>query len=335
MVTESTQPLVTFGANIYFFRLLLAGTIGLDRFIFLRGMLEQTVSGASMLTSSISRLHEVMINLENFTLVYDTPPAIPNGTVKAEAPLSIYFDNVSFSYPVNSTKVLDGITFIINTGDKLALVGENGAGKSTLLKLLLRQYLPTEGTITVNGVNIKDIELDSYYSAISNLSQGYILVDHLPIGDNLTIGITRDCTNDELYKATDLVDATNFIKKLPHQLETRLDTSFDDGNNLSGGQRQRLVIARALLQNGDILILDEPTSAIDAKAEYTIFNNIYKSQANKTTLIVSHRFSTVRKADQIIVMDQGKITEYGSHDELLKYGGLYKEMFEAQAEGYK
>ncbi len=332
---EAAQPLVSFGANIYFFRLLLTGTIGLDRFIFLRGMLEQASSGATQVANSVQRLHELSINLQNFSDIYDTPPAIPNGNVEVHRPLTIEFKNVSFTYPGTNQSVLNDVSFVIAPGSKLALVGENGAGKTTLIKLLLRQYLPTKGTITINGTDIRDIKQESYYSAISNLSQEFLIVQHLSIKDNLVMGLDSEPSDDAIYKTTDLVDATDFVQKLPHKLNTRLDTSFDDGTNLSGGQKQRLGVARALLRNGDVMILDEPTSAIDAKAEYTIFNNIYKSHAGKTTLIVSHRFSTVRKADKIIVMEQGKITEYGSHEELLKHGGLYKEMFEAQAEGYK
>jgi ATP-binding cassette subfamily B protein len=201
--------------------------------------------------------------------------------------------------------------------------------------LLLRQYLPTQGTITVNGVDIKDIQLDSYYNAISNLSQDFLIVDHLSIKDNLLMGIDRKVPNSEIQDAAELVGASNFIAQLPHKLNQRLDPSFEDGTSLSGGQRQRLGVARALLRDGDMMILDEPTSAIDAKGEYLIFNNLYKSHADRTALIVSHRFSTVRKADKIIVMEKGKITEYGSHEELLAYNGLYKEMFEVQAEGYR
>jgi ATP-binding cassette, subfamily B, bacterial len=332
---DAVQPMISFGANIYFFRLLIAGTIGLDRFIFLRDMLAQASNGATRMAGSIQRLHELSINLKNFSEIYDTAPVIPDGHVKVNRLLTIEFKNVSFAYPGTDQLILDDVSFLITPGSKLALVGENGAGKTTFIKLLLRQYLPTEGTITINGTNIRDIKQDSYYSAISNLSQEFLIIPHLPIRDNLVLGLIDEPSDKDIYKITDLVDATEFVKKLPHKLSTRLDASFDDGINLSGGQKQRLGVARALLRNGDIIILDEPTSAIDAKAEYSIFNNIYKSHAGKTTLIVSHRFSTVRKADKIIVLERGKITEYGTHEELLKHGGLYKEMFEAQAEGYK
>lgn len=333
--TGLVEPTVTFGANIYFLQLLVNGALSLDRFIFLRGLLEQASSSATSIVSSIQQLHETAIGLENFNLVFNTQPAIVNGSEKVTVPLTVEFKDVSFAYPNTTENVLDGISFVIVPGSKLALVGENGAGKSTLIKLLLRQYLPIKGSITVNGVDIKDVEQDSYYKAISNLSQDFLMIDHLSIRDNLLMGIGGNVPDEVLDNAAEMVGAKGFIAKLKHGYDQRLDPSFDDGTGLSGGQRQRLGVARSLLRKGDLMILDEPTSAIDAKAEFTVFNNIYKNHGAKTTLIVSHRFSTVRKADKIIVMESGKIIEYGSHQELVGYGGLYKEMFEVQAEGYK
>lgn len=332
---EVIQPLVSFGANVYFFRLLLLGSIGLDRFIFLRGMLEQAVMGATSLSGSVQHLHELSLDLQNFSEIYETPPAIKDGSIKLAKPITIEFRNVSFSYPGSDKLVLNDFSLVMKAGSKLALVGENGAGKSTIIKLLLRQYLPTSGTILVNDTDIKDIQLESYYELVSNLSQEFMLIDHLTIRDNLLIGIQSNVSDSAIRVVTDLVGASEFIDKLPNGLNTRLDKSFDDGTNLSGGQKQRLAIARALLSNGDLMILDEPTSAIDAKAEYSILNNIYKKHAGKTTLIVSHRFSSVRKADTIIVLDEGKVLESGTHEELINNNGLYKEMFEVQAEGYR
>lgn len=335
ILADIFQPLISFVANIYFLRLLLLGSLQLDRFIFLRSMLEQAANNASRLTDSVRRLHEVGINLDNFAELYNLQPAIPNGTVKVAAPLTIEFKNVSFHYPNAKELALKDVSFLIVPGSRLALVGENGAGKSTLIKLLLRQYLPTSGTIEVNGHDIREIDQESYYNAIGILSQDFLIVAHLTIRENLTLGAKGTFTDDEIFTVTDQVDASSFIRKLPKGLRSQLDSSFKDGSNLSGGQRQRLGVARTLLRRSDVMILDEPTSAIDAKAEYKIFGNIYKAHAGKTTLIVSHRFSTVRQADRIIVMEHGEITEYGSHEELLAYGKLYKEMFETQAEGYK
>ena len=332
--TELAEPLTGTIATMLFFRSLVAGTIALDRFIFLRGLTEQLVGSVSAIANSLQSMDQRFIELDNFKTILDITTDLPNGTVIVDRPLTIEFSNVSFRYPTADENTLDNISFVIVPGSKLALVGENGAGKSTLLKLILRQYLPSSGQILVNGIDISEIEQESYYSAISNLSQDFLTVSHLTIEDNLTLGID-DPEEDKMHHALKLVGADGFVEKLKHGLHSRLDTSFKDGTDLSGGQLQRLGVARAILRDGDIMILDEPTSAIDAKAEFSIFNNIYLEHEGRTTLIVSHRFSTVRKADAIIVMADGKIIEYGSHEELLDFGGLYKEMFELQAEGYR
>lgn len=334
-VSNLVGPIATFLANVYFFRLLVAGSIGLDKFIFLRGILDQAATSALSLALSIDQLHEISIDFGNFNEFYYTEPKIPSGSKEVKRPLTIEFKNVSFKYPGSSSLALKNVSFKIVPGSRLALVGENGAGKTTLIKLLLRQYLPTEGEIIVNGVNIKDVEEDSYYKELSILSQIFLIINHLTIRDNLTIGIDREIKDQEIFSALDMVGIKDFVQKLPNGLSQRLDSSFKDGSSMSGGQIQRLGVARSLLRSGDIMILDEPTSAVDAKAEFSIFNNIYKQHADRTTLIVSHRFSTVRKADKVIVMDKGKIIEYGSHEELMEHQGLYKEMFEIQAEGYR
>jgi ATP-binding cassette subfamily B protein len=334
-ITSITPPLVSLGATVYFLGKLIGKNLALEQFLFLRNIIEQSTNSAATLANSIDRLHEISINLNALGEVQNTPPAITDGTVKVTRPITIEFQNVGFTYPGSTEPVLQNVSFLIAPSSKLALVGENGAGKSTLIKLMLRQYLPTEGQILVNGIDIHDIEQSSYFASISNLSQDFLIVHHLTIQDNLTLGVPKKPNDAAIKEALELVGANSFVNKLPHKLLQRLDSSFDDGTGLSGGQIQRLGVARSLLRGGDILILDEPTSAIDAKAEYSIFNNIYRAHAGKTTLIVSHRFSTVRKADKIIVLQGGSITEYGTHAELIDYGGLYKEMFEAQAEGYK
>lgn len=333
--SQIVDPLLSLGATFYFLQLLIKGAITLDRFIFLRGLIDQASSAASMIATSFQRLHQTAVEMSSFIEIYNMKPTLPNGTTKIVAPLTIEFKHVSFTYPGATKPALNDISFLIVPGSRLALVGENGAGKTTLIKLLLRQYVPTTGEILVNGTPIQQLEQSSYYRHLSNLSQDFLMVQHLSIHDNLLMGLSGNVDDKTIYNALKLAGADGFVKDLPNQLNQRLDPSFDDGTGLSGGQRQRLGVARALLRNGDIMILDEPTSAIDAKAEYSIFNNIYKYHAAKTTLIVSHRFSTVRKAEKIIVMEHGKIIEYGSHQELMDHKGLYKEMFETQAEGYK
>jgi ATP-binding cassette subfamily B protein len=334
-LAELFRPIISLSANIYFFQRLLAGLLSFDQFIFLRGMIEQSTNASQQFGSSIQRLHDLSIKLDNFHTVFATKPVIPRGTVKPEPPLSVRFEDVSFTYPGSEVAVLQNLSFAIQPGDKVAVVGENGAGKTTLIRLLLRLYLPSRGTIWVNDTDMAAIDQQSYTALLSNLSQQFFMISHLTIEDNLTIGLAKKPSHAQIDQALELVGIADHVRSLPHRLKTRLDSSFDDGTNFSGGQQQRLGVARALLRGGDILILDEPTSAIDAKAEYKIFNNIYAQHEAKTTLIVSHRFSTVRKADKIFVMEGGTISAQGSHDELMKQSSLYREMFEAQAEGYR
>lgn len=333
--SQMIDPLISLSATFYFLQLLLRGAITLDRFIFLRGLIDQASGAASLMATSFQRLHQTAVEMSSFIDIYNMEPTLPNGTVEVSAPLTIEFKNVGFTYPGATKPALSDVSFVIAPGSRLALVGENGAGKTTLIKLLLRQYLPTKGEILVNGTPIQQLEQSSYYRQMSNLSQDFLMVQHLSIHDNLLMGLNDTVDEKAIYSALKLAGADNFVKELPNKLNQRLDPSFKDGTGLSGGQKQRLGVARALLRKGDVMIMDEPTSAIDAKAEYTIFNNIYNYHGTRTTLIVSHRFSTVRKAEKIIVMEQGKIIEYGSHKELMNHAGLYKEMFETQAEGYK
>ena len=334
-VVQLVYPLVNFGANVYFFRLLLRSALSLDNFVFLRGLMESTVLATTAFAKAGNSLHRMAIDLQNFNEIYATQPTIEDGKVEIRSPLTIEFKEVSFSYPGADTMVLQDVSFKVIPGQKLALVGENGAGKTTIIKLILRQYLPTRGTITINGINIKDVQTASYHANLSNLTQEFLLVSHLSISDNLLIGLDDKLTDKQIYQATDSVGITELIKALPEQLETRLDASFENGTDLSNGQKQRLAIARTLLHNADMMILDEPTSAIDANTENFIFKNLYRAYTNKTILFIGHRFGAVRKADQIIVLQAGRIIESGSHQELLDNSNLYASMFENQAQAYQ
>ena len=186
----------------------------------------------------------------------------------------------------------------------------------------------------VNGINIVDVEEQSYYRALSCLSQNFLSVSHYTVRENIVLG-SYNVQEAEIEQACELAGVDEFLPNLKKGLDTRLDSSFDDGGDVSGGQLQRIGVARSLLRDSDVLLLDEPTSAIDAKAEYKIFSNIYKHHGDRTTIIISHRFSTVRKADTIMVIEKGRVTEYGTHDELIAFAGTYKEMFDLQAEGYR
>jgi ATP-binding cassette subfamily B protein len=216
-------------------------------------------------------------------------------------------------------------------------VGENGAGKTTLIKLLIGAYQPDDGMIFIDDEPLEMIEKESYLNQIGALFQDYSRYEFATLAENVWYGdINAKMDKKKIRSALEQAGLGTLEKKLPKGFDQLLSKTYDKENaaNLSGGQWQRIGIARTFFRSPNILLLDEPTSAVDAKAEYQIFQNILESQKDRTTVIISHRFSTVRKAKKIMVLDHGRMIESGTHSELIKRGGLYKEMFELQAEGY-
>lgn len=324
-------------SNIWFLRMAMAGTLSLESFLFLRGLLQQSTSSGNALASTIQSVHKNFIEVKNLRVILESKPLIVDGTIELPQSESLYiqFKNVCFQYPNEKNLSLNNVSLDIKSNSKIALVGKNGAGKSTIVKLLLRQYLPTSGQILVNGRDIQSLAINSFYDRVSTLMQNFSLIEHLSIAENIRLGVNKHLTLDEIREASKKSGADDFIKKLRRGYDQRMLNVYEDGSELSGGESQRISLARTLVRQSDLLILDEPTSAIDAKGELEFFNNVYESHRGKATLIVSHRFSTVRTADTIIVLDGGAIVDFGSHAELMQRGGLYKEMFDIQAEGYK
>lgn len=312
----------------------------LGDFNFLRSAIEQFANSNKSFMFTIAKLYEHNLYISDlFKLLSTTnkiqvkPNAIKVNNLKAP---NIEFRNVSFSYPKTRKKIFDNLNIKINSGEDIALVGENGAGKSTFIKLLLRFYDVDDGEILINGVNIKDIDLESFYKKIGILFQDFNKY-YYPVKENIAIGdISNPIDLNKVIESSIRSGAYEFIDKYKYKFEQILSRDFEHGIEPSGGQWQRIALARAFYRNANILILDEPTSAIDAKGEYEIFQEIQKLQEEKTTIIISHRFSTVRNADKIYVLENGKIIEQGTHDELMFVNnGKYKKMFELQAEGYK
>lgn len=244
-------------------------------------------------------------------------------------------EDLSFKYKGSERVVLNIPKLEIRKGEKIAIVGHNGAGKTTLIKLLTGIYNTEKDSIRINGKAMNEIDINSWIRLIAVLFQDYTTYEHLTVRENLLLGLkVGDKLDDNaLWQALEMADA-EFVKSYPKGLDTILSEKYDNGIRPSGGQWQKISIARYFLRNSEVLILDEPTSAIDAISEYNIFNNIYQSIKDKTVIIVSHRFSTVRKADRIIVLDQGKIVEEGNHNELIKRQGIYAKAFEKQKGGY-
>ena len=318
---------------------LLGRSISLDRYFFLSGALLRVGAALNTVFGTLSYMQEHILLADTYFQLVDKESKIidkPQPLIlSAHETPSIVFEGVSFSYSENSVPTFENLNININAGEHVALVGENGAGKSTLIKLLLRFYVPSKGRILINGHDLNDIDIESWYKQLATLFQDFNQYP-LTISENIEIGRSdQKIDKEQLKKAAQFGNVDELVKNYQHGWDTVLDSSFEKGVEPSGGQWQRVALARAFYRNAEMIILDEPTSAIDAKAEYSIFNNIFKYYQNKTALIVSHRFSTVRRADRIIVLDNGKVIETGSHTELMSRKGLYHELFTKQAEGYK
>lgn len=247
----------------------------------------------------------------------------------------IVLNQVSFQYPTGSRKVLEEVSLAIQPGEVVALVGENGSGKTTLIKLLCRLYDPTGGAITLDGVDLRRFETTALRREFSVLFQDYAQY-HLTARENIWFGNTALPPEDErIIAAARDSGADDLIRGLPKGYETVLGKLFAEGEELSIGEWQKVALSRAFLRDAQIIVLDEPTSSLDAKAEYAVFHNFRKLAAGRTAILISHRFSTVRMADRIYVLKEGRIIEGGTHEELLHYGGTYAHLFETQAQYYR
>jgi len=261
-----------------------------------------------------------------FNLIDQKPEKDPALPIILEQIGSIEFDKVSISYPGNNATVLKHIQLTIRPNETVALVGSSGSGKSTLANLLPLFYVPTDGHIRINNINILDLSLKELRSKIALVSQDIILFNDT-IASNIAYGAMSDASLDQIYDAADKAHALEFIEKLPNGFKSIIG---EKGMLLSGGQRQRIAIARALLKDAPILILDEATSALDSKSEQHIQLALDELIKDRTTLMIAHRLSTIAKADRIIVMDGGRIVEEGTHDYLYKLGGIYAHLYDLQ-----
>ena len=247
----------------------------------------------------------------------------------------IEFDNVTFKYPGGSEPALARLNLHIRNGELIALVGENGAGKSTLVKLLLRFYDADAGSVRVGGVDVRDLDPELLRSRIGVLFQDYATYE-LSIRENVVMGRPQGTVDDERVMEA-LRDARSdwLLKKMPKGLDSKVGRLFEGGHDLSGGEWQRLALARIMYRDADVWILDEPTSSLDPEAEAAIFAELKENLKGRIGIVISHRFSTVRIADRIAVIADGRVAELGSHEELLAAEGRYAELFELQAAGYR
>ncbi len=288
--------------------------------------------------TAVNGMYEDNLYLSNLVEYLDHPVPEAGGTQTAgpDPDDGIRFENVSFHYPGHDTPALDGVNLHIPMGESLALVGENGSGKTTLIKLLSRLYSPTSGRILFQGLDLREWDVDVLRRRISVIFQDFARYQ-MKVADNIGVGDVPNMDDQpRLQQAARQGLAEDFIERLPESYDTQLGTWFQKGQELSGGQWQKIALARAFMRSqADVLILDEPTAAMDARAESEIFAHFRELTANRISIIISHRFSTVRIADHIIVLDQGRVIEEGDHDHLLARDGQYARLFRLQASGYQ
>lgn len=307
----------------------------IGQFIYVQQVVGRALNGANGFVSAVNSVDEDLANLVDYQQFMEMPEAVGGTKRFRGVPASITFENVSFRYPKMENDVLRHISFEIKRGQHIAIVGENGAGKSTLIKLLAGLYVPTEGSVLLDGTPLQQYDIASWHRHIAVLQQHSLSFQFATARDNVYFGDVSAAVDEQrLNKAIDDSESREFLEKLPKGVDNFVVTWMEDdegnkGVDLSGGQQQRLALARNFYRNSPIIILDEPTSAIDALAEDRIFRRLLGDKS-KTIVTVSHRLSTVKRADVIYMFENGQIVEQGTHKELIEKKGAYHHMFESQ-----
>ncbi|MCG2686407.1 ABC transporter ATP-binding protein/permease, partial [Candidatus Parcubacteria bacterium] len=312
--------------------------ITLGDFTFYRTAFNNIDRGFATILQSLTRIYESNLYLEDLLKFLNLEPdtfEIVKGKRTNLSQINLELKNISFKYPGTDKEVLKNINLTVEPGKSIALVGENGAGKTTLIKLICGFYEPTKGRILVNGHDLTKLNKKEYRKHIGVIFQDFTAFD-LTAKENIGLGEVSEINNlAKIKKAAQKAGADKIIEKLPERYDTMLGRQFKGGVQLSSGEWQKIALARAFATDAALLILDEPTAAVDAKTEYQIFRKFEKMTREKSVILISHRFSTARIADRIVVIHQGRIAEEGTHQELLAAGGKYAELFSLQAEGYR
>jgi len=317
----------------------ISGVLSIGELTFLAGSIQQASSNIQQIFSTVSSIADQALFLTDLIAFFEMRPAIASKPNALPVPRPITrgfeFRNVTFRYPGSSRLVLDGLNFHFRSGERIALIGENGEGKTTIVKLLTRLYDPLEGQVLLDGVDLREYNLEDLYQEIGVIFQDFMRYE-MTARDNIAVGrIERIGDLPLLQQSAQKSMADEVIGRLPQGYEQMLGRRFDGGVDLSGGEWQKVALARAYLRDAQILILDEPTAALDARSEFEVFQRFAELTAGKMALFISHRFSTVRMADRIVVLEHGRIAEDGDHEQLTRLGGRYAEMFELQAASYR
>ena len=338
VAAAAAAALVFFAATAWLVLRVIEGTTTLGDLVLFLLLFRRAESSGKEFTGAFSAMYNHQLFLSQLFSFLDVKPEILTPATPRPLPIpvreGIRFRGVGFTYPANDAPALQDIDFELPAGKITAIVGENGSGKTSLIKLLCRLYDPGEGRITLDGVDIRDFDPPAYRRLFSVIFQDYARYAET-VSENIRFGdITAPVGDPRIAHAADLGGSTHFIKDLPQGLDTPLTRLFDNGRELSLGQWQRVALSRAFFPGSQFIIMDEPTSAVDPRAEAELFDNFRERLEGRGALIISHRLSTIRMADRIYMLGQGRVLEAGSHDELVAMGGRYAQLFERQARSF-
>ena len=338
MGTQVFTAMVIFGSYSFIAYRAVQGAITIGSLVMYFQAFQKAINFFHMVLQGIAGLHAHKLFLSNLFEFLDLKPQMVIAEHPQKLPQSIQegvqFHNVSFQYPKSKRKALDKLNFKIRAGEVVAFVGENGAGKTTLIKLLSRLYDPNHGHISLDGTDIRDFDIAKLQQKISVIFQDYVKYP-LTVKENIWLGnIEAPLSQESIHLAAQQAGIDKVIAELPQHYETILGRRLGDGEELSIGEWQKIALARAFLRHSPIIVLDEPTSAMDAKAEYELFERFRKLIKDQTAILISHRFSTVKMADCIYVLENGRIAERGNHKELISRNGIYARLYEMQARKY-
>jgi ATP-binding cassette, subfamily B, bacterial len=328
-----------YGAYAVVLLRVLGGGISIGTFTFLTGAFSRSRNTIEKILGSFNDISEQALFLKDLFEFFEMEPTIRSrpGALPAPRPIrdGFEFRHVAFAYPGSDRLVVQNINFRLYRQEKIALIGENGAGKTTLVKLLARLYDPTRGAILLDGVDLREYDVEDLRKEVGVIFQDYMRYDMLA-RENIGFGdVGQMGDRDRIERAAEKSLASEVIGRLPGGLEQMVGRRFEGGVDLSGGEWQKFALGRAYMRDAQLLILDEPTATLDARAEYEVFRRFAELTRGRTAVLISHRFSTVRMADRILVLADGHIREHGTHDQLIALGGRYAELFELQAAGYR
>ena len=327
-----------YGAYTWVVYRTVAGDLSLGTLQFLAGAIAGASSNIQSIFATFSSIADQSLFLTDLVEFFNVKPQLRSKVDAIPAPRPIrdgfIFEKVCFSYPGSSRLVLDNLDLVIDPEERIALIGENGQGKTTIVKLITRLYDPTAGRILLDGVDLRDYSIEDLNREIGVIFQDFMRYE-MSAHRNIAVGRIDRESEDDIRRAAQKSLADEVIRRLPKGYEQLLGRRFEGGLDLSGGEWQKVALARAYLRDAQLLILDEPTAALDARSEYEVFQRFAELTEGKMALLISHRFSTVRMADRIIVLENGRIAEQGSHKQLMALGARYAEMFELQAASYR